>query len=969
MQRTPPTRTSAFGRKFPIPRRLSKLVRLAAATMLAVASMVPATLPAFADDVTTNDWQVEPVGDVGVNTNLTTGGTIRFADGDAGVDHVDALIDSLQVILQGSVGPNAVRAATTLTMGAPTAADATLLTPGAFNCVNDTCTNTTVVIDPTPNAVHATNSDLQLIGVKVNNVGVYRLRSVATDADVLGTPLGDNSDNFNIVGMSFLTHADTALAGVQPSAAAQAGVALATQPTVTIIDNIASNAVIDLTLTLRNAGDTANVVPEVARLIRVGGDGGGITCTVTATVSSQCTLTAPALGGDGVGPAAFTSLAIDTPGNYTLRASTADADASVALKAATATSTTITVASAYVALAGDKLVFTTNTTGGTGGAAWPTQPSVQLQRSDGTLVVNNNDLVSINIANTSGVVLPAGAAEITGPSCTARPAGTAANNRDTAPIVCTVRLAGGIAAFAGLAVQDVGTYTLLASTTAPGVTGATSSPFTVTVGAPFEIVSRGITPVGAARTRLVGRPEYRIRDAGGNEIETDNTSTISVALTDVTGNPPTTGAVLSGTTTKTVKKGRATFDDLRVNIIGTYLLRATSSAPVPPRDTTIEIRDYGIEVLATPKTGVTGQPLDPFVVNIVDSQGVVQATQNLVCLRLRVGGVSKNFAYAGVVADQSCIAAVSGTATWAGVTVAAPPGPDRFSVDFRMGAGQAVYTRANEDNNTATVDGNVAGGTAASFVISDRQLIWTSQPGTAEAGKTLDRQPVIIWASGAGVQISNSSDTATISLTKADGAKLSGTGCATDGASCTVTFINGAAVFSNLSVDKAGTYTLSASTTAQDTGGNRPVSRDSASFTVTGAAVPPPGAPGAPPPPGAAAPVPVLPTVTTGPPSTDMAALGAVVAFLRDIPTQFVSWSYLGPSAVVVQLMIPTRQQLAFPTGCWSGPNATAEERAAAVLHGTKPAGTESIHFFVRGTRSYVFDTSTGDYCWFDLMP
>lgn len=114
--------------------------------------------------------------------------------------------------------------------------------------------------------------------------------------------------------------------------------------------------------------------------------------------------------------------------------------------------------------------------------------------------------------------------------------------------------------------------------------------------------------------------------------------------------------------------------------------------------------------------------------------------------------------------------------------------------------------------------------------------------------------------------------------------------------------------------------------------------------------------------------VPVLPTLTYGPPATDLAALSAAVAFLRDIPTQFVSWTYLGESSVVVQLMIPTRRAVPFSTACWSGPNATAEERAAAILHGIKPVGAEAIHFFVRGTRSYVFDVSTGDYCWFDLI-
>jgi hypothetical protein len=113
-------------------------------------------------------------------------------------------------------------------------------------------------------------------------------------------------------------------------------------------------------------------------------------------------------------------------------------------------------------------------------------------------------------------------------------------------------------------------------------------------------------------------------------------------------------------------------------------------------------------------------------------------------------------------------------------------------------------------------------------------------------------------------------------------------------------------------------------------------------------------------PPGAAAPVPVLPTSPTPPPNT------TIPASLSDIPTQSVNFSYFGPYSTVTQFTLPPVVRANSPVGCWSAPNATPQDQVGAVNFGTKPAGSEFIAFFARGTRLYVFDTSTGNYCWID---
>jgi hypothetical protein len=113
-------------------------------------------------------------------------------------------------------------------------------------------------------------------------------------------------------------------------------------------------------------------------------------------------------------------------------------------------------------------------------------------------------------------------------------------------------------------------------------------------------------------------------------------------------------------------------------------------------------------------------------------------------------------------------------------------------------------------------------------------------------------------------------------------------------------------------------------------------------------------------PPGAAAPVPVLPASNTPPPAT------SVPAALSDVPVQPVVFSYFGPYAVVDELMLPQRVRSSSTVSCWSAPNATSEDQTGVIDFGPKPAGTEFIAFFARGSRLYVFDTSYGNYCWVD---
>jgi hypothetical protein len=92
----------------------------------------------------------------------------------------------------------------------------------------------------------------------------------------------------------------------------------------------------------------------------------------------------------------------------------------------------------------------------------------------------------------------------------------------------------------------------------------------------------------------------------------------------------------------------------------------------------------------------------------------------------------------------------------------------------------------------------------------------------------------------------------------------------------------------------------------------------------------------------------------------------SVPAALADIPVVPVVFDYFGPWSVVDEILFPVRVLAAGPVGEWSAPNATDEDNSYAELFTVSPPGAEFITFFTRGSRIYVLDTATQNYCWID---
>jgi hypothetical protein len=271
---------------------------------------------------------------------------------------------------------------------------------------------------------------------------------------------------------------------------------------------------------------------------------------VTSDSSSKVTLTiannpgAGALAGGGqvtlaYGVATFSGPSIDKVGaGYTLSA----ASSLSGVTSATSNAFNITPGG------GTHLVFVQQPTSAASGTNFG---PVTVQLLDGS-----NNLVTGDSSSTATLAIG------TNPSSGTLTGGTA------------VTLSSGVATFAATSIDKVGTgYTLTASSSIGGVTGATSTAFNITPGTPDHLV---ITqqPANAHVGDSLGTVTVELRDGADNLITTDDSSTISLHFANIA----TAGASLTGGDPATLSGGIATFSALSVDRSGSgYTLNASSS--------------------------------------------------------------------------------------------------------------------------------------------------------------------------------------------------------------------------------------------------------------------------------------------------------------------------------------------------------------------------------------------------------
>jgi hypothetical protein len=225
-------------------------------------------------------------------------------------------------------------------------------------------------------------------------------------------------------------------------------------------------------------------------------------------------------------------------GTYTLKAT----DGS--LTSATSSSLSITAGTAT------QVGITAQPGGGANGAAWSTQPKVSVEDASGNVVTGNSSTVTLAIASQPG----SGAAL----SCTANP----------------VTASAGVASFAGCKITGKsGSYTLKA--TDGSLTSATSSTFSLTVGAAAQLVFTTEPGGGYSGYAWSTQPKVSVEDSGGNVV-TANASAVKLAI----ASQPGSGATLSCTANPvTASAGAAAFAGCKITgNSGSYTLKATDGS-------------------------------------------------------------------------------------------------------------------------------------------------------------------------------------------------------------------------------------------------------------------------------------------------------------------------------------------------------------------------------------------------------
>ncbi|CAN5224732.1 hypothetical protein BH09ACT6_BH09ACT6_16030 [soil metagenome] len=158
------------------------------------------------------------------------------------------------------------------------------------------------------------------------------------------------------------------------------------------------------------------------------------------------------------------------------------------------TATTTNAANFWVAAVPQnpaKLDFTTDPSNSTGGVAFGTQPAVAIQTSSGSPTTSTAP-VTLSISTPAGASL----------SCSANPVAAVA----------------GTAQFSGCKIDKAGTYTLTA--TSPALSSTTSNTFTVSVGPANKLVFTATPGNTPRNTVFATQPVVAVQDAGGNTVTT-----------------------------------------------------------------------------------------------------------------------------------------------------------------------------------------------------------------------------------------------------------------------------------------------------------------------------------------------------------------------------------------------------------------------------------------------------------------
>ena len=371
--------------------------------------------------------------------------------------------------------------------------------------------------------------------------------------------------------------------------------------------------------------------------------------------------------------------------------------------------------------------------------------------------------VTVDVLNASGSVVTTDSSSVTLSIATNPGSGTL--NGTT-----TVTAVDGVATFTGLSIDQAGSgYTLSAAD--GSLTGATSSPFTISAAAAAK-VAYGIQPSNVT-AGVADSPSITVdvEDQFGNIVTTDS-SNVTLAVASGPGS-------LSGTVTMAASSGIAAFSNVKFNTAGNYTLTASDASLTPATSSS-----FAVSAAAASKLVYGQQPSNA-------TSGVADSPSITVDVEDPFGNI--------VTSDSSSVT----------LTVASGPGSASGTLTVAASSGIATFSNLKFDtagNYTLTAsDGALTSATSSSFTVSPAaasQVVYGQQPSNVTAGVADSPSIVVDVEDQFGNIVTSDSSGVTLAVASGPGS-LSGT--------LTVAASTGIATFSNVKLDTAGSYTLTAS--------------------------------------------------------------------------------------------------------------------------------------------------------------
>jgi hypothetical protein len=344
----------------------------------------------------------------------------------------------------------------------------------------------------------------------------------------------------------------------------------------------------------------------------------------------------------------------------------------------------------------------------------------------------------------------------------------------------TVTAAAGVAAFAGLSIDSVGTgYTL--SATATGLVGGfASATFNIVPNVATQLVFTAQPTNATAGASIAPAIVVTARDAKGNTA-TGFTGSVTLAFGTNAG-----GGTLGGTVAVNAVAGVASFSTVNIDKSGIgYTLTAGSGTL-----TGATSNAFNIIAGAATKLAFTSPPTNSLASATINSSGGVKVTAQDALGNTDLtytGNVTVAFgnnAGGGTLSGTLTAAAAAGVATFA-----------NLSID-KVGNGYTLAATATSLTSATSAGFNIINSVAT-------HLVFTLQPANTVAGATIGTITVTALDASNNPAVDFTASVAIAILNNAGGGTLSGT--------TSIVAVAGVATFSTLNINKTGTgYTLTA---------------------------------------------------------------------------------------------------------------------------------------------------------------